>query len=305
MKDIAEFFASNPEAMATLIVFAVGGLGSTVALLYSLFVHYPLIVRTLGNRSLVYVDSALREKVQVVFDHGERMFEVRELRQVDFEMFNSHPRSMAKDCTITINLPSPDVTVLGVTAANGDNRTPTLGGRKIMTRVEAVPVQPVDPILGSANEGTYPAVVVQIPYLERVLQNDRVFLRITYDGPELVPEVQGAKTTTSRSYRLMQRNTVSIGTIGAVLSAIFFLFVSYRAEGIPFFYPELLRNPFMWASIVLLGVALMAIYIMDFRYGWIRSWLRPISSPLTPPPTTLDSLTQFHFYDTILQTDSD
>ena len=305
MRGIIEFFASNPEAVATLIVFAIGGLVSTITLLYSVFADYPLIVRRLENRSLVYVDEVLREKVQVVFSRGETMSEVKELRQIDFEIFNSHPRHIAKDCTVTINLCSPNVTVLGVTAANSDNRTPSLGGRRILTRVEAVPAQPVDPILGLTGDRTFPAIVVHIPYLERVLKNDRVFLRITYDGPWLMPEVQGAKSTSSSSYQLMQRRTAIVCLASMLFFSLFPLVASLRMEGIPLLHPRLWRNPYYLIALGLMVTAYLGILIVNLRYRWIRNRLRPILHPFIPPPVLPDSLTQFHFYDTMQQTDSD
>lgn len=305
MRGIIDFFASNPEAVATLIVFAIGGLVSTITLLYGIFADYPLIARRLENRSLVYVDEVLREKVHVVFNPGETASMIKELRQIEFEIFNSHPRRTVKDRTVTINLCSPNVTVLGVTAANSDNRTPSLGGREIMTRIEAVPAQPVDHVLGLTSDQTFPAIVVHIPYLERVLKNDRVFLRITYDGPWLTPKVQGAESTSSGAYHSRQRLTISATGVIVMIMAMILMIISYRMESIPVIHPALLRNPYHWLSYILLGVALIVILVLQYRYEWVQRWLRPILSPFVPPPIAPDSLTEFYFYDTLQQTGSD
>ena len=244
MKAILEFFASNPEAVATLLVFAIGGLASIVALLYTIFATHPTIVRVLQNRSLVSIDSALSEKVQATFKGGEEVYEIKELRQIDLEILNSHPRQAVENCSITLNLRSADTTVLGVTAANSDARTPTLGGREIRTSIEKVPVKPIDPFLDSKDEVTFPAIVIQIPYLDRALQGDRVFLRITYDGPFLEPEPQGAKSISIRTYQWLQSKTWSYLVLMAITIAAVFSIKAYHSAGLPWFQRQVLSSPF-------------------------------------------------------------
>jgi hypothetical protein len=297
MQDIIKFFASNPEAVATLLVFAVGGLVSTIALLYSIFADYPIIVCEIEDRGLVSVDSALSENVHVKFTQGTREVEVKELRQMDFEIFNSHPQQQSRDCIVTISLCSPNVSILGVTAANSDNRTPDFGGRKITARIEEVPVQPVNPLLGSKGDQTYPAVVVQIPYLERVQRRDHVFLRITYDGPRLEPKVQGAEPTSRRSYRRKQRQTALIvAVIGLVLTSVL-LSIAYDSTGIPLVDTKLWSIPYFIAGLAAYAVTAVWVLVSSYR-NWLLSWLRPILNPLIPPPVSPDYLTEFYFYDT-------
>lgn len=299
MQGIIESFASNPEAVATLVVFALGGAVSTVVLLYSIFANYPLIARVLENRSLVYVDSALRERVQVAFSHREGTASVEELRQIDLEIFNSDPRRRAEDCTVTVNLCSPSVTVLGVTAANSDGRIPRLGGRRIVTCVETVPIHPTDPLLGAMSEELFPAVVVKIPYLERVLRKDRVLLRITYDGPHLEPEIQGAASTSSRQYRSRQLRIAFTCVVGSLALGLVFMVISYQQASVPLIDPRLSHSPYHVISLLLLGACMLTLIAVTFAGRWMRRWLRPLPNPFIPPPLEVGSLAHLHFYDTM------
>ncbi|GEM_PF-1692695 len=298
MQAVWDFFASNPEAMATLLVFAVGGLVSIFGWLYSMFATHPLIVRFLENRSLVYVDSVLSDRVQATFNIGEdTTFDIEQLRQMDLEIFNSHPRQVAENCSITLNLRSPNVTVLGITAANSDGRTPRLGGREVRARIEEVPLEPIDPFLGSRSDVMFPAIVIQIPYLGRVFQRDRLFLRITYDGPRITPEVQGAKSMTRREYYAMQSLTWSLGAGAALIAFYALLGAGYRAVGKPFWDIEPLRTPAGKASLVCLVVGFTMMLVDMLRENWLR-WVPPLAYPHIPSPASPEALTEIQFYDT-------
>jgi hypothetical protein len=301
MQALWDFFASNPEAMATLLVAAIGGLVSIVAWLYSILAAHPLIVRILANRSLVYVDSVLSDRVQATFDMGEgTTFGIEQLRQIDLEIFNSHPRQVVKDCSITLNLRSPDATVLGITAANSDGRTPRLGGREVRVKVEEVSLEPIDPLLGSRSDLVCPAIVIQIPYLGHVFQRDRLFLRITYDGPRITPEVRGAKPMTKWKHHAMQRLTWTVAAAG-VLGAYFgFMTKAYRALGRPFWDIDLYRTPPGRAALVCLVVCMSMLLVGMLRENWLRP-LPALPYPHIPSPAAPDDLTKIQFYDTMQQ----
>lgn len=301
MQGVWDFFASNPEAMATLLVVAIGGVVSIIVWVYTTFATHPLIVRFLANRSLVHVDSVLSDRVLATFDMGEGIaVDIEQLRQIDLEVFNSHPRQVAEDCSITLNLRSPDVTILGITAANSDGRTPRLGGREVRVRVEEVPLEPIDPLLGSRSDVVFPAIVMQIPYLGRVFQRDRLFVRITYDGPHITPEVQGAKPMTNRKHRAMQRVTWSLVTGGVVIALFALMGEAYRAVGRPFWDIEPYRTPSGRAALVCGVVAYAMLLVGILRENWLRS-LPALAYPHIPSPAAPEDLTKLQFYDTMQQ----
>jgi len=246
------------------------------------------------------VDSALQEKVKVTFEHLGQRHEVHELRQMELEVFNSHPRQQIIDKTITIHLNSEKVTILGVTAANMNNQTPELGGRKIVTRVEQVPTAPPDLLLGTTAQSFYPALVIHVPYLDKITENDRVFLRITYNGPSLLPKVQGAEFKHSRDYYTRQKTILTSSIFVFSLISFYFMLLALRSEGIPLFYGfNVYTNPYyIVGTILIITTMLMFTYIYTVKERWLRKWMRTLPNPLIPPPYEPEELKKLYFHDT-------
>jgi hypothetical protein len=286
----------SPEAIATILVLALSFFLSTLLALFNLFAKFPIIVRLLENRSLIYVDDAHEDKVSVVFKHKLGESHIKQLRQLDFEVYNSHPKRKVEEISITVILPNSNTTILVAAVANGDNRTPELGGRKIVTSIVDVPSKPVD-LLDSAHlPETNPAIVVSIPYLESSLSNDRFYLRVTYDGPYLYPVVQGAMLTSVRMYRLQQR--LSLLNLGAVLAAVALAltFVG-NLQVDPLFFLTYWNNYYLRLSGILLTILVLVLLVSVSKEDWFYSWWRTPSQFLSPLPTKPESLGKLHFYD--------
>lgn len=294
-----DYISSSPEAIVTLVVSIVGLLISTGVLLYSIFADYPVIIQQLQHRGLVFVGSDLKDKVKVTFEHMNQIREIHDLHQVDFEILNSDPKQKVIDKTITIHWKSDKVEILGVTAANINNQTPELGGRKITTRIEQVPIDPPDILLGTVSQSFYPALVLHIPYLDKVTQNDRVFLQITYDGPYLLPHIQGAKFRLSSRYHDEQRKIIRRFGYALVSYSMTFWFAAMRLEGIPLFQYNLYTNPLylMGVGYMLASVCLLFMLVIGER--WWRKWMRTLPNPLIPPPYESEALTKLYFHDTM------
>lgn len=299
MKGIVDYFGSNPEAIATLLVFFVGSLASILALLYALLARHPLVVRYLGNRSLVYIDPVLRTRIRASFQQDDAETKIHELRQIDFEILNSHPKNRVEERSITICLPTPDAHILGVTVANSDNRTPLLGGRSVTSTIQQIPFIPDDPLMGRMTTTTYPAVVLQIPYLEAVLQNDRVLVRITYDGSEVRPEVQGAKLESKARYELEQRRTVALIALVFLLPSLPLMILAYRIAGVPFINLIVLRQPPYLLGAVLALLAFLLLLVIASKEEWVLKWSRPLRSLLGRPPFDQGELSVLHYFDSI------
>lgn len=268
MKGIVDYFVSNPEAIATLLVFFAGGLASITALLYALFARHPIIVRYLENRSLVYIDPVLQRSVRASFRQGDTETEIHELRQVDFEIYNSHPKNRVEKRKITIGLPTPDVRILGVTVANSDDRTPLLGGRPVTSTLLQVPLVPNDPLLRIPASLEYPAVVVDIPYLEPVLENDRILIRISYDGPYVQPKIQGAKLESKSGYEIEQRRTVALLASGFAFAGLLLMFLAYQVAGVPFINLSVVRQPYYLVGTALGLVGFLILILILFSEEW-------------------------------------
>lgn len=294
MSEIINYFASSPEAIATLLVAFISSLVTLASLLYALFANHPILVRYLGSNSLVYVDSGLRNNIKVRFELDDISKEIHELRQMDFEILNSHPKKRAENRTVTIVLPDADIQILGITAANSDNRTPRLGGRSIAASIQDCPAEPYDPLINKEPATTFPAAVIGIPHLERSLDKDRVLVRITYDGPYVLPQVQGAKMVNVKKRALAQfRTFVKLGYSCMTVGIIIWLFIRVTYCLLP---PLLYRSFYcILVFFVALGVISIALVAILMRRG--ARGPRPFTSPLQPSPFEQEELSSFHYYD--------
>lgn len=292
MTGILEYFGESPEAVMALLLTAASGIIGFVTLLYNILKKHDedMVVFHRDTRSLVSIDSALREKVKAVFIDKQETKEIHELRQIELEIANNHLRQKNQNCRLTISLESPRASIIGVTAANSGSRTPHLIGKEVTGEVVEVALQPSDPTFDSRNQDTCPTIVLNIPPLKKRHSDDRIFLRITYDGPKLEPEVQGARLVSS--------------SINPVLLFPFFIFTGFAIviTTITLFRqietPQTLLlevlGPLM-AILAILGVAASATVLTKP----LNKWFRPIRQLIRPLPFAVETLAEFHFYDAL------
>jgi hypothetical protein len=221
----------------------------------------------------------------IFFGHKTGQMPIKELRQIDFEIFNSHPAKRVEDVSVTIVLPMPDTTVLFAAVANADNRTPDLGERAINTKLVETAASPRDFLATSEIVETHPAIVVKIPYIDSTLSKDRFFIRVTYDGPGMLPVIQGAELRFARLYSTYQRLSFARVLLGVLLISFIFILKGLIQTG------RLQQEYLLWTnSYYAIGMFTFVVFgvlvLVMLRYeSWFFSWWRPFHEILNPRPS--------------------
>lgn len=90
---MVDFFSTNPEAVAALLIFAAASLTGWFAFLWSLFNVNPIMYRLIADRSIIRVieDAPIYISVSVSRDNLTHRILERDLQQWNIEFFNSDP----------------------------------------------------------------------------------------------------------------------------------------------------------------------------------------------------------------------